>query len=122
MIKKSDRRALRRPKHKSVRKKVSGTQSRPRLAVFRSLSHIYAQLIDDERGVTLAASSSLDSAFKEANLDGGNIAGAQKVGELIGQKALAQGITKVVYDRGGFLYHGRVAALAEGARAAGLEF
>jgi large subunit ribosomal protein L18 len=122
VIKKSDRRALRRPKHKSVRKKVSGTRERPRLAVFRSLSHIYAQLIDDEFGVTLAASSSREAAFRETDLNGGNIAGAQKVGELIGRKALAQGIKKVVYDRGGFLYHGRVAALANGAREAGLEF
>ncbi|MDR1961360.1 MAG: 50S ribosomal protein L18 [Gracilibacteraceae bacterium] len=120
MIKKSDRRALRKPKHKSVRKKVSGTPARPRLAVFRSLNHIYAQLIDDVQGVTLASASSLDAAFKEAGLDGGNVEGAKKVGMLVGEKALAKGIEKVVYDRGGFLYHGRVAALAEGAREAGL--
>jgi large subunit ribosomal protein L18 len=122
VIKKSDRRALRKPKHKSVRKKVSGTQARPRLAVFRSLKHIYAQLIDDEIGVTLAAASSLEADFKAAGLDGGNVEGAKKVGELIGRKALTKGIKEVVYDRGGFLYHGRVAALADGAREAGLDF
>ncbi|MDR0434190.1 MAG: 50S ribosomal protein L18 [Gracilibacteraceae bacterium] len=122
MIKKSDRRALRKPKHRSVRKKMSGTQARPRLAVFRSLKHIYAQLIDDELRVTLAAASSLEAEFKETGLSGGNVEGAKKVGELIGRRAEAKGISEVVYDRGGFLYHGRVAALADGAREAGLKF
>ncbi|MCL1790147.1 MAG: 50S ribosomal protein L18 [Peptococcaceae bacterium] len=168
MIKKIDRREIRRAKRKSVRKKVSGTAQRPRLSVFRSLNHIYAQIIDDERGITLAAASSLDQEFRTAGKSdsvaasasddkatvaatgkaagktadkaapkgksgktkttdstretGGNIVGAQKVGKLIAEKAKAKGIEKVVFDRGGNIYHGRVAALAEAAREAGLDF
>ncbi|NBJ16575.1 MAG: 50S ribosomal protein L18 [Dehalobacter sp. 4CP] len=122
MIKKSDRRQILKQKHKSVRKRIQGTAERPRMAVFRSLNHIYAQVINDDLGITLAAASSLDAAFKAAELSGGNIEGAKKVGELIAKNALDKGITKVVYDRGGSLYHGRVAALAEAAREAGLDF
>ncbi len=122
VIKKTDRRAILKQKHKSVRKRVRGTAERPRMAVFRSLNHIYAQIINDDLGVTLTAASSLDAEFKAAELSGGNIEGAKKVGELIAKKALANGIDKVVYDRGGSLYHGRVAALAESAREAGLNF
>ena len=122
MIKKIDRRKIRREKHKSVRKKVSGTAQRPRMSVFRSLNHIYVQVIDDQLGVTLAAASSLDQEFKASGVSGGNIEGAKKVGALIAQKAQAQGIKEVVYDRGGNIYHGRIAALAEGAREGGLVF
>jgi len=122
MIKKPDRRKIIREKHKSVRKKIHGTAERPRLAVFKSLKHIYAQVIDDDLGVTLAAASSLDPEFKATELSGGNVEGAKKVGELIAKRALDKGITKVVYDRGGFLYHGRIAALADAAREAGLDF
>jgi len=122
LIKKSDRRQILKHKHKSVRKRIQGTAERPRMAVFRSLNHIYAQVINDDLGITLAAASSLDAEFKAAELSGGNVEGAKKVGELIAKKALDKGITKVVYDRGGSLYHGRVAALAEAAREAGLDF
>ncbi|KLU67510.1 50S ribosomal protein L18 [Desulfosporosinus acididurans] len=122
MIKRIDRKALRIKKHKSIRKTITGVADRPRLAVFRSLNHIYAQVINDELGVTMTAASSLDPEFKAANLSGGNNAGAQKVGELIAKKALEKGITQVVFDRGGNLYHGRIAALAESAREAGLSF
>lgn len=122
MIKRTDRREILKKKHKSVRNRIHGTAERPRLAVFRSLNHIYAQVINDDLTVTLAAASSLDPAFKETGLSGGNIEGAKKVGELIAKKALDKGITKVVYDRGGSLYHGRIAALAGSAREAGLEF
>ena len=122
MIKRTDRRKTLKQKHKSVRKRIHGTAERPRLAVFRSLNHIYAQVINDDLSITLTAASSLDAEFKSAGLSGGNIEGAKKVGELVAKKALEKGITKVVYDRGGSLYHGRVAALAEAAREAGLDF
>ncbi|MEL1135363.1 50S ribosomal protein L18 [Desulfitobacterium sp. THU1] len=122
MITQIDRKAIRKNKHKRVRKSVFGTASRPRLAVFRSLNHIYAQVINDELGVTLVAASSLDPEFKAANLAGGNIEGAQKVGELVGKRALEKGVSKVVFDRGGNIYHGRIAAVAQAAREAGLDF
>ncbi len=122
MFKQIDRKAIRIKKHQRVRKNVFGTADRPRLAVFRSLNHIYAQVINDEQGVTLASASSLDPEFKTAALSGGNIAGAQKVGELVAKRALAKGIENVVFDRGGNIYHGRVAAVAESAREAGLAF
>ncbi|MDD2234402.1 MAG: 50S ribosomal protein L18 [Desulfitobacteriaceae bacterium] len=122
MINRIDRQAIRRKKHKRVRKTTFGTTERPRMAVFRSLNHIYAQLINDELGVTLVAASSLDADFKAANESGGNIAGAQKVGELFAKRALEKDIKQVVFDRGGNIYHGRIAALAESAREAGLEF
>ena len=122
MFSQVDRKAIRQKKHLRVRKKVAGTPERPRLAVFRSLNHIYAQVINDELGVTMVAASSLDPEFKATELSGGNIAGAQKVGELIAQRALARGIRQVVFDRGGNIYHGRIAALAAAAREAGLEF
>lgn len=122
MIKRIDRKAIRMKKHKSIRKNVVGTTERPRLAVFRSLNHIYAQVINDELGATLVAASSLDPEFNSAELSGGNIAGAQKVGELVAKKALEKGITQIVFDRGGNVYHGRISALAESAREAGLSF
>ena len=106
--------------HRRIRHKVRGTADRPRLAVFRSLKHIYAQVIDDRRGHTVAAASSGEK--KAAAGNGGNVAGAKQVGKLIAERAKAQGVTRVVFDRGGYLYHGRVRALADAAREAGLEF
>ncbi len=109
-----------------VRKKIFGTSERPRLSVFRSAKHIYAQIIDDTRGHTLVAASSLTPEIRErlAELkkEGGKVAVAKAVGELLGKRAVEAGIKKVCFDRGGFKYHGRVKALADGARAAGLEF
>ena len=106
-------------RHRRVRKKVSGTAERPRLAVFRSNNHIYAQVIDDVAGRTVAAASTADAALKDGPT--GNIDAATKVGTLVAERAKAAGVTKVVFDRGGNLYHGRVAAVADAARAAGLE-
>ena len=122
MIKKQDRNRRRQLRHLRVRKKVMGSSERPRMAVFRSLKHIYAQIIDDETGNTLVSASSLDPELRERLAQGGNQAAAKAVGELIANKALENGIQQVVFDRGGYLYHGRVAALAEAARAAGLTF
>jgi large subunit ribosomal protein L18 len=116
------RQQLRERRHLRVRKKVSGTSTRPRLAVFRSEHHIYAQVIDDMAGRTLAAASSLDAGVRGEHKYGGNVAAASAVGALIGQRAKENGIDRVVFDRGGFAYHGRVAALATAAREAGLEF
>lgn len=119
MVKKIDRASARAKRHTRVRAKISGTAECPRLNVFRSAKHIYAQLIDDVNGVTLACASSLSSEF-EGN--GGNKEGAKKVGELIAKNAAEKGITEVVFDRGGYLYHGRVKELADGAREGGLKF
>ncbi len=108
---------------KRIRKKVEGTPFRPRLCVYRSLKHIYAQIIDDERGVTLVAASTLSPEFKtQGDPVAGKTDAAKRVGMLVGKKALDKGIEKVVFDRNGYLYHGRVRALAEGAREAGLNF
>ena len=110
-------------RHRRVRKKVLGTAERPRLNVFRSLKHIYAQVIDDEAGVTLVAASTVEPELREAvGGYGGNVEAARVVGRAIAERALARGIRKVVFDRGGYRYHGRVKALAEAAREAGLEF
>ena len=109
----------RRHRHFRVRKKVHGTATRPRLAVFRSNRYIYAQIIDDDQGVTVAAASSREGNFAKKTL---NVDTAAKVGELIGSRAKDAGIEEVVFDRGGFAYHGRIKALADGARKAGLEF
>ena len=106
--------------HERIRHRVRGTQERPRLAVFRSLKHIYAQVIDDHQGRTLASASSNEK--KSSAGSGGNVAGAKQVGKLIAERAQAGGVKKVVFDRGGFLYHGRIKALADAARQAGLEF
>ncbi|HZT39058.1 MAG TPA: 50S ribosomal protein L18 [Bryobacteraceae bacterium] len=106
--------------HERIRRRVRGTEERPRLSVFRSLKHISAQVIDDRAGRTLAAASSSEKRSKIAN--GGNVAGAKEVGKLIAERAKEKGITKVVFDRGGYKYHGRVKALADAAREAGLEF
>ena len=118
MVNKADKNVARLRRHRRVRGKISGTAARPRLDVFRSAKHIYAQVSDDEPGVTLASASSMDKDF---NAYGGNVEAAKKVGENIAKKCLEKGITEVVYDRGGFVYHGRVQALAEGAREAGLK-
>ena len=109
-------------RHKRIRKKVSGTQERLRLSVYRSLNHIYAQIIDDTKGSTLVAASSLDSPIKEMEQHKGNVSAAKEVGGLLAKREQEKGIKKVVFDRGGYLYHGRVKALAEAAREAGLEF
>ena len=119
MLLKADKNKIRQKRHLRVRNRVAGTAERPRLNVFRSLSHIYAQVIDDDKGMTLAAASSLDKDFKGS---GGNIAAAKAVGAAIAKKALEKGISKVVFDRGGYIYHGRVQALAEAAREGGLKF
>ena len=119
MIKKIDTNVARIRRHVRVRKNISGTTERPRLNVFRSAKHIYAQIIDDTKGVTLVSASSLDKGF---SANGGNVEGAKEVGKAVAEKAVAAGIKTVVFDRGGYVYHGRVAALAEGAREGGLEF
>ena len=105
--------------HERIRHNMKGTSERPRLAVFRSVAHIYAQVIDDSRGATLVSASSTDKAHK---ITGGNVMGAKAVGKLVAQRAKEKGIKKVVFDRGGYLYHGRIKALADAAREAGLEF
>ncbi|MBE7034694.1 MAG: 50S ribosomal protein L18 [Ruminococcaceae bacterium] len=120
MIKKSVSNVARLRRHKRVRKLISGTAERPRLNVFRSLKHIYAQIIDDTKGVTLVSASTLDKELKENY--GGNKEAAHAVGKLVAERALAAGIKTVVFDRGGYIYHGRVQELAEGAREGGLEF
>lgn len=109
-------------RHLRVRKTVSGTTERPRLCVFRSLKHIYAQVIDDTLRRTLASASTAEPALKEKSKTGGNIAAAGQVGKLVAERALEKGVKKVVFDRGGYLYHGRVKALADAARAGGLDF
>lgn len=120
MFAKIKRNENRKERHRRMRRYLAGTEARPRLNVFRSLKNIYAQLIDDETGRTLVSASSQD---KEAQVEyGGNTDAARVVGKLIAQRAQAQGITQVVFDRGGYIYHGRVAALAEAAREAGLKF
>lgn len=119
MFNKEDKRATRVRRHARVRKKVNGTPERPRLSVYRSEKNIYAQIIDDTKGVTLVAASSLDKEFEGT---GWNIEAAKKVGEAVAKKAKNAGIDKVVFDRGGYIYHGRVQALADAAREAGLEF
>ena len=119
MIKRPNTNAQRLKRHKRVRAKISGTPEMPRLNVFRSEANIYAQVIDDVNGVTLASASSMDKAIEGY---GGNITAATAVGKLVAERAKAKGIETVVFDRGGYLYHGRVKALAEGAREGGLKF
>ena len=130
MVKKPDTNKARLKRHKRVRSKISGTAECPRLNVYRSTNNIYAQLIDDVKGVTLASASSLDkeidvygsSLDKEIDVYGGNKDAARKVGQLIAKRAADKGITDVVFDRGGYIFHGRVKELAEGAREGGLKF
>ncbi len=119
MINKPNSNAARLKRHRRVRKKISGTPERPRLCVFRSLKNIYAQVIDDVNGVTLVAASSIEGELKGK---GGNKTQSREVGKLVAKKALEKGIRQVVFDRGGYIYHGRVLELAEGAREGGLEF
>ena len=119
MIKRPNTNAQRLKRHKRVRGKISGTPERPRLNVFRSETNIYAQIIDDVAGKTLVSASSLEKSF---NCDGTKTDAAKMVGQLVAERAKAAGITAVVFDRGGYVYHGRVQALAEGAREGGLEF
>ena len=119
MVSKIDKKAMRMRRHIRVRGKISGTPECPRLNVFRSNANIYAQIIDDVNGVTLVAANTLEKDFEGAT---GNAEAAKKIGAVLAERAKAKGIEKVVFDRGGYLYHGRVAALAEGAREAGLKF
>ena len=119
MIKRPDTRAQRIKRHARVRGRISGTPERPRLSVFRSENNIYAQIIDDVAGNTLCSASTVEKGF-EGN--GGNCDAAKKIGNTIAERALAKGIEEVVFDRGGYIYHGRVQALAEGARESGLKF
>lgn len=118
MVSRKDSNIQRLKRHKRVRAKISGTEARPRLCVYRSLNNIQAQVIDDVKGVTLASASSLEKDFGY----GGNKEAARKVGKLIAERAVAEGISEVVFDRGGYVYHGRVLELAEGAREGGLKF
>lgn len=111
----------RQKRHRRVRKRVDGTPERPRLNVYRSTNHIYAQVIDDAMGHTLASASTLDASLRDVK-NGGNVEGAKTVGQLVAERAKAAGVTKVVFDRGGYLYHGRIKALADAAREGGLEF
>lgn len=119
MLIKQDKNQARQKRHLRVRNHIAGTAVRPRLNVFRSLKNIYAQIIDDEKGVTLVSASSKDKGFSQY---GGNVEAAKAIGAAVAKKALEKGITEVVFDRGGYIYHGRVAALAEAAREAGLKF
>lgn len=113
---------IRKRLHLRIRKKLSGTPVRPRLAVFRSQAHIYAQVIDDEQGKTLVAASTVDKELREKQKKGANVAAAKAVGALVATRAKEKGIEAVVFDRGGFQYHGRIKALADAAREAGLKF
>ncbi len=119
LLQKTDKNKARQKRHLRVRNHIAGTAARPRLNVFRSLKHIYAQIIDDDKRVTLVSASSMDKGFENY---GGNVEAAKAVGKAVAQKAVEKGITEVVFDRGGYVYHGRVAALAEAAREAGLKF
>ena len=118
MITQTKRDAIRQRIHERIRRKLAGTGERPRLNVYRSLNHIYAQVIDDQKGETLVSASTLSLKVKT----GGNVAAAREIGKAVAELAVKQGIKKVVFDRGGYLYHGRIKALADAARAAGLEF
>jgi large subunit ribosomal protein L18 len=115
---KTSRAVIRTAVHKRIRRKVRGTTAHPRLAIYRSLNHIYAQVIDDQQGVTLVSASTTEKDLRGAT--GGNIEAAQRIGREIAQRALAKGITRIVFDRGGYLYHGRVKALTDAVREAGL--
>jgi large subunit ribosomal protein L18 len=126
MINRSSKNDVRQKVHERIRNRILGTSERPRLNVYRSLNHIYAQLIDDRGGVTLVSANSLEAApganGKDKKATGGNVAAAKAVGKKIAERAKEKGFQKVVFDRGGYLYHGRVKALAEAAREAGLQF
>src|SRR5580658_10609016 len=119
MIRKIEKKKIRHRIHMRIRRKLRGTAERPRLAVFRSVAHIYAQVIDDGNGVTLVSASTVD---KDGKAKGGNVAAAKTIGKLVAERAKEKGIARVVFDRGGYQYHGRIKALADAARSAGLEF
>jgi len=121
MIRKISKDEIRQRIHTRIRRKVRGTTERPRLAIFRSVAHIYAQVIDDAKGVTIVAASSSEKGSGENKVTGGNVAAAKEIGKRVAERAKEKGITRVVFDRGGYLYHGRVKALADAAREAGLE-
>jgi large subunit ribosomal protein L18 len=121
MVRKISKNEIRERVHTRIRKKLQGTTERPRLSVFRSTAHIYAQVIDDAKGVTIVAASSTEKADGKKST-GGNVAAAKEIGKRVAERAKENGITKVVFDRGGYIYHGRVKALADAAREAGLEF
>jgi len=120
MIRKTSKNEIRGRVHTRIRKKLKGTSERPRLAVFRSVAHIYAQVIDDSKGVTIASASSAEKGSPDKT--GGNVAAAKEIGKRVAERSKEKGVSKVVFDRGGYLYHGRVKALADAAREAGLEF
>lgn len=122
MIKKASRSEVRAKKHLKIRNKISGTAERPRLAVFRSNNHIYAQVIDDVKGHTIAAASTVEKALAEKLDKTSNVEAAAVVGEAVAKKAIDKGVTEVVFDRGGYIYHGKIKALADAAREAGLKF
>jgi large subunit ribosomal protein L18 len=122
MIKKLSKNEKRKKRHLRMRNKVVGTPGMPRLNVFRSSKNIYAQVIDDAEGITLVSASSLENDSSENMVNGGNKEGAREVGKMVAKKALEKGIVSVVFDRGGYIYHGRVKELADGAREAGLKF
>lgn len=122
MIKKADKNKLRKKKHLRIRNRISGTPERPRLNVYRSNTNISAQIIDDVNGVTIVSASTLEAALKNSKKSGGNKEAAKEVGKLLAQRAIEKDIKKVVFDRGGYIYHGRVKELADSAREAGLEF
>jgi large subunit ribosomal protein L18 len=119
MIRKIEKKEIRNRIHQRIRRKMRGTADRPRLAVFRSVAHIYAQVIDDNAGSTLVSASTVDKGGKT---NGGNVAAAKAIGKLVAERAKEKGIQKVIFDRGGYQYHGRIKALADAARTAGLEF
>jgi large subunit ribosomal protein L18 len=125
MIVKTSKNATRTKVHTRIRKKIAGTTERPRLSVYRSVSHVYAQVIDDSKGVTLASAGTIEKGKGQKGdkrPTGGNVASAKEIGKLIAERAKEKGIKQVVFDRGGYLYHGRIKALADAAREAGLEF
>lgn len=123
MIKREDRKRLRLMRHKRLRKRISGTPERPRLSVYRSEKHIYAQIIDDTKGVTLAAASTVEKELRDKlNDKTWNVQAAKEVGKIIAERATAKGIKEIVFDRGGYKYHGRIKALADSARESGLKF
>ena len=122
MITKTSKDQTRQKVHTRIRKKILGTADRPRLNIYRSVNHIYAQVIDDAQGVTLVSATSVEKGKGDKRPTGGNVGSAKEVGKLVAERAKQKGISKVVFDRGGYLYHGRVKALADAAREAGLEF
>jgi len=122
MIRRPEKKEIRNRIHRRIRRKLSGTEQRPRLAVFRSVAHIYAQVIDDVAGHTLVSASSVDKSADKGKSQGGNVAAAKAIGKLVAERAKEKGVKAVVFDRGGYQYHGRIKALADAAREAGLEF